>query len=110
MYLFDNFPKNLERYIFQNKLTYHDLTTKIPYIPFWYETNVNEITPKYLSHSMTVTQEEVEHAAQYLKSIGKEINKVNLTRLLGCNFYSNDNNLYNLLQKTLCIKGYNIKI
>jgi GTPase Era involved in 16S rRNA processing len=93
MYIFEDFPHNLEAYIKTNKLTYHDLTTKVQEIPFWYETAVNEISPQYLPHSITVTKEEVEHAEQYLKSIGKEINKANLTKLLGCNFASNDNDL-----------------
>lgn len=66
---------------------------------FWYEKAVNEITPRYLPHSMTVTKEEVEHAEQYLKSIGKDVNKANLTRLLGCNFGSNDNDLHTYIHK-----------
>jgi hypothetical protein len=94
MYLFDDLSHNFKGYILQNKLTYHDLTTKIPYVPFWYETLINEIIPRYLPHSMTVTEKQVKYAEQYLKSIGKDINKANLTKLLGCNFYSNDNNLY----------------
>ena len=98
MYILENFPQHLKSYIFENKLTYHDLTTKMPYVPFWYDTIINEITPRYLPHSMTVTKEEVEHAGQYLKSIGKDINKVNLTILLGCNFGSNDNDLKSYIQ------------
>jgi len=98
MYLFDNFPRNLENYILQNKLTYYNLTTKFPYLPFWYEITVNAITPRYLPHSMTVTKEEIEHAKQYLMSRGKTVNKVNLTLLLGCNFYSKDNNLHNYIK------------
>jgi len=97
MYIFEDFSHNLEAYILVNDLTYHDLTTKVQDIPFWYETAVNEITPRYLPHSVTVTKEEVEHAGQYLKSTGKEINKANLTKLLGCNFGSNDNKLKTLL-------------
>lgn len=97
MYIFSDFSHNLERYILQNKLTYHDLTTKMPYIPFWYEKAVNAITPQYLPHSLTVTKEEVEYAKRYLISIEKTVNKVNLTLLLGCNFYSNDNNLHHYL-------------
>ena len=93
MYIFDNYPHNFKRFMLANELTYHDMTTKISDIPFWYETIVNEISPRYVPHSMTVTKEQVEHAEQYLKSIGKEINKVNLTKLLGCNFGSNDNDL-----------------
>jgi len=93
MYIFEDFPRNLESYILQNKLTYYNMTTKISDIPFWYETTVNTISPQYLPHSMTVTKEEVEHAERYLKSIGKDVNKANLTRLLGSNFGSNDNNL-----------------
>lgn len=100
MYIFENYPHNLKRFILENKLTYYNMTTKISDIPFWYETIINEITPRYLPHSMTVTKKEVEHAKQYLKSIGKEINQVNLTRLLGCNFGSNDNNLKNYISKT----------
>jgi hypothetical protein len=93
MYIFENFPHHIRNYILENKLTYRDLTTKVQDIPFWYETILNEITPRYVPHSMTVTKEEVEHAEQYLRSIGQEINKVNLSKLLGCNFYSNDNDL-----------------
>lgn len=93
LYLFDDFPHNLENYIMVNKLTYYNMTTKVQNIPFWYEKIVNTITPRYVPHSMTVTKEEVKHAERYLKAIGKEINKTNLTKLLGCNFGSNDNNL-----------------
>ena len=93
MYIFEDFPHNLKSYVLTNKLTYHDLTTKMPYVPFWYEKAVNGITPRYLPHSMTVTKEEVAHAMRYLRSINKDINKANLTKLLGCNFSSNDNNL-----------------
>jgi hypothetical protein len=74
------------------------LTTKVQDVPFWYEITVNEITPRYLPHSMTVTKEEVEHAKQYLTSIGKTINKINLTLLLGCNFYSPDNDLFTYME------------
>lgn len=93
MYIFEDFSHNLKAYIQANNLTYYNLTTKMSYIPFWYESIVNDISPRYLPHNTTVTKEEVEHAEQYLKSIGKDINKVNLTELLGCNFGSNDNNL-----------------
>ncbi len=93
MYIFDNYPYNLKRFILENKLTHYNMTTKMAYIPFWYEKIVNEITPRYVPHSITVTEEEVENAERYLRSIGKEINQVNLTKLLGCNFYSNDNDL-----------------
>lgn len=93
MYIFDDFPNNLESYMLKNKLTHYNMTTKVPYVPFWYATAVNTISPQYLPHSMTVTKKEVEHAEQYLKSIGKDINKTNLTRLFGCNFGSTDNNL-----------------
>ncbi len=93
MYIFEDFPNNLKAYIQSNELTYYNLTTKVHNIPFWYERAVNEISPRYLPHSMTITKEEVEHAEQYLKSIGKDVNKANLTRLLGCNFGSNDNDL-----------------
>lgn len=93
MHLFDNFSRNLESYILQNKLTYYDMTTKVSYLPFWYEITVNAIIPRYLPHSMTVTKEEVAYAERYLKSINKNVNKVNLTELLGCNFSSNENNL-----------------
>lgn len=98
MYIFEDFPHNLKAYIQANNLTYYNLTTKMSDIPFWYEKAVNEITPRYLPHSVTVTKEEVEHAERYLKSIGKDVNKANLTRLLGCNFGSNDNDLKNYIQ------------
>ena len=98
MYIFDDFPNNLKRYILQNKLTYHDMTTKVSYVPFIYGSTVNAITPQYLPNSVTITKEEVEHAEQYLKLTGKAINKANLNTLLGCNFSSNDNHLKNYLK------------
>lgn len=98
MYTFDNFPYNLEAYIHTNNLTYYNLTTKMHDIPFWYKKTINEITPRYLPHSVTVTKEEVEDAMKYLSSICKDVNKVNLTKLLGCNFYSNNNDLHTYLK------------
>ncbi len=98
MYIFEDFPHNLKAYIQSNELTYYNLTTKMSDIPFWYEKAINKITPRYLPHSMTVTKEEVEHAERYLKSIRKEINKANLTKLLGCNFGSNDNDLKSYIE------------
>lgn len=91
MYIFDNYPNNLKKYILQNKLTYYDMTDEMKYVPFWYENIVNIIIPRYVPHSTTITKEEVEHAEKYLKSIGKLANQANLTKLLGCNFYSLDN-------------------
>lgn len=95
MYIFDNYPVNLRKYILENNLAHYDMTDEMKYIPFWYENIVNEITPRYMPHSMTVTKEESNAAEKYLKSIGREVNKANLTKLLGCNFYSNDNTLKN---------------
>jgi Zn ribbon nucleic-acid-binding protein len=93
MYIFDNYPHNLKKFILENELTHYDMTDEMRYVPFWYESIVNKITPRYMPHSMTITKEEVQSAEQYLKSIGKDINQINLTKLLGCNFYSLDNNL-----------------
>ncbi|QFR49794.1 TniQ family protein [Sulfurimonas lithotrophica] len=93
MYIFDNYPCNLKEYIIENKLTHYDMTDEMKYVPFWYDNIVNKITPRYIPHSMTVTKEEVKAAKKHLKSIGKEINKANLTKLLGCNFYSIYNGL-----------------
>lgn len=97
MYIFENFPHNLKSYILENRLTYYNLTTKIQNIPFWYENIVNEITPRYMPLSTTVTKKEVEHAGRYLKSLGKDANKANLSKLMGCNFFSNDNDLKNYI-------------
>ena len=93
MYIFDNYPNNLQIYIMENDLTHYDMTDEMRYVPFWYENIVNRIKPRYMPHSMTVTKEEVKGAEKHLKSIGKDINKVNLSKLLGCNFYSLDNDL-----------------
>ena len=98
MYIFDNYPHNLKAFILENKFTHYDMTDEMRYVPFWYETIVNEITPRYIPHSMTVTKEEVESAKYYLRSIGKEVNQINLTKLLGCNFYSNDNDLKSYIE------------
>ncbi len=54
---------------------------------------VNAITPRYIPFSKLVTRNEIKNCKYYLKSRGLLINKVNMTRLLGCNFFSVYNKL-----------------
>ena len=74
------------------------MITEIRYVPFWYEEIINEIVPRYVPHSFTVTKEEVENASRYIESIGKVANQTNLGKLLGCNFLSNDNSLKEIVK------------
>lgn len=75
------------------------MTDEMRYIPFWYENIVNTIIPRYVPRSVTITKEEVEHAEKHLKSIGEIANQANLTKLLGCNFYSIDNKLKSYMKQ-----------
>ncbi|MDD2356455.1 MAG: TniQ family protein [Thiovulaceae bacterium] len=93
IHLFENYPYNFIEYIKANKLSHWQLTQDMDYVPFWYETLVNEISPQVVPFSKLVTDEEIEAAKKYLLANNIPINKANLTRLLGCNFFSSYNDL-----------------
>lgn len=97
MKVFDNYPNRLKNYILQNNLSHWELTKDMAYIPFWYEEFINKVNPKLVSHSTFITKQEIDAAKRYLKSKNMIVNKANLTRLLGCNFFSSYNNLSTLL-------------
>jgi Zn ribbon nucleic-acid-binding protein len=92
-YLFKNYPQNLRKYIRRNNLSHWSTLRDMDYVSFWFESIVNTITPRYVPFSKLVTKNEIKNARNYLKSRRLLINKVNMTRLLGCNFFSVYNKL-----------------
>jgi len=91
--IFLNYPYNIRDYIATNQLTHWQTTRDMAYLPFWFETLINDITPQYMPYSKIITDEEIAACKKYLLSKGKVINKANLTKLLGCNFFSSYNTL-----------------
>jgi hypothetical protein len=91
--LFKDYPVRLKQFILLNELTYWKTLKDMPYISFWFQNLINSITPRYISITKLITDEEIKNAKQYLFSKGTPITKANLTRLLGCNFFSIYNDL-----------------
>lgn len=87
MYIFDNYPKNFKSFMKKNRLTYWDMVKEIKYLSFWYDTLVNNITPRYVAFGDIITKEEIENAKKYLKRNGMDIIKANLQRLFGARNY-----------------------
>lgn len=87
MYIFDNYPKNFKSFMKKNRLTYWDMVKEIKYLSFWYDTLVNNITPRYVAFGDIITKEEIENAKKYLKRNGIDIIKANLQRLFGARNY-----------------------
>lgn len=93
MNLFDNYPRNFERYVKTNKLSHWQMLKDMGYVSFWFENLVNEITPRLVPITKMITHEEIENGKHYLICNGMLVNKANLTRLFGCSFFSSYNNL-----------------
>ena len=91
--LFDDYPHRIKSFILLNKLTYWKMLKDMRYVSFWFDNLINSITPKYVSTTQLITPEEIENAKLYLLSKKVSITKANLTRLLGCNFFSCYNKL-----------------
>ena len=63
------------------------------YVCFWFDNLVNSISNRVIHCANRITEEEILSAMNYLKKRGFIINKMNLTTLMGCNFFSSYNKL-----------------
>jgi Zn ribbon nucleic-acid-binding protein len=81
MDIFDNYPKNFKSFMNKNQLTYWDMVKEIKYLSFWYDTLVNDTTPRYSAFGDMITKEEIENAKKYFKRNNINISKANLQRL-----------------------------
>lgn len=95
MNLFDNYPRNFERYIKTNKLSHWQTLRDMEYVSFWFENLVNEMTPRLVPITKMITNEEIENGKKYLISKEMIVNKSTMSRLIGCNFHSSYNQLCN---------------
>ena len=91
--LFNNYPYQIKSFIFSNRLTYWKTLKDMRYVSFWFDNLINSITPRYISTTQLITSKEIANAKQYLLSKSVPVTKANLTRLLGCNFFSSYNKL-----------------
>lgn len=95
MYIFNNYPKNFECFVQKNQLTHWDMVKEIKHLSFWYDTLVNDITPKYIAFGDLITKEELENAKKYLERKGIDITKANLQRLFSTyNYFFKLNKIY----------------
>lgn len=89
-HLFEEYPKNLEQFIYENSLTHWDMVKEIRYLSFWYDNLVNNIIPRYVAFGDLITLEEIENGKTYLISHGLEVTKANLSRLFdNINYFAN---------------------
>ena len=95
MNLFENYPKNFERYLKTNKLSHWQTLQDMGYVSFWFESLTNSLVPFKIYNAKLITNEEIESAKAYLISKGIIVNKSNMSRLTGCDFHSSYNKLGN---------------
>lgn len=91
-YLFNNYPKNLRKYIRKNNLSHWSTLRDMDYVSFWFNSLINSITPRYVPISKILTNKEILNGKKYLISKGLVINKANMSKLFGCSFFSIYNN------------------
>lgn len=91
--LFENYPLNLEKFIKENNLSHWKILRDMNYVSYWFEDLIHTISPRYVPTTKLITVEEINNCKKYLKSKKLPINKANLSKYLGCNFFSIYNNL-----------------
>jgi Zn ribbon nucleic-acid-binding protein len=91
--LFENYPREITKFVNTNKLTYWKTLKDMHYVCFWFDNLVNSISNRVIHCANRITEEEILSAMNYLKKRGFIINKINLTNLMGCNFFSSYNKL-----------------
>lgn len=89
MELFNHYPKNFDRFVQANNLTYWLLTKELKEIAFWYENLLDKVAPKTCYTSDLLTEQEIKNAIKWLKSQGEIVNKATLRRIFSCDFYHN---------------------
>jgi len=94
MYLFDKYPLNMKKFIYENKLTHYKMLKDMNYVSFWYDSLINTLSPRYVPYSKIITDQEIQNAKRHLIRNHKPLNKKNMSEILGCNFFSKYNNLY----------------
>lgn len=97
--MFQKLPKKLKLFVTQNSLSNFEMVRDMKTIPYWYEKLINSISPKIVYPSKILTEKEILNAIKYLRKRNILVNQLNLTSLLGCNFFSSYNQLKNLLKK-----------
>lgn len=97
--IFQEFPEKLESFMTQNQLSNFEMVRDIKVVPYWYEESVNEISPKIVYIARMISEEEILNGIKYLKKRDILVNKSNLTKLLGCNFFSSYSKLKYLFRK-----------
>lgn len=96
--IFEKFPKNFELFMINNNLSNFQMIRDMKVVPYWYEKSVNEIFPKVSYSARMLTEEEILNGIRYLRKRNILVNQLNLTNLLGCNFFSSYNRLKYILR------------
>lgn len=97
--IFEKFPKKLELFMTQNRLSNFEMVRDIKVVPYWYEKSVNEISPKIVYLARMVTKEEILNGIKYLRKRNILVNQANLTKILGYNFFSSYSLLKTIFKK-----------
>lgn len=92
-FLFRCYPENLKNYFKANNLSHWASLKDMEDISFWLDNLINKLSPRIIYPAKLLTNEEILNAKTYLKMKKIEINKSNMTKLLGANFFSCYNKL-----------------
>ena len=83
-FLFQNFPKNLQKFVKENSITYRDFLHSLKDASFWYKNLIFNLIPMENKKGRKIVGSEVQGAMKYLENIGKRVNIINVAEIVGC--------------------------
>jgi len=90
IFLFENYPVNLSKFMKSNNLTHWDMVKHIKYLSYWYDNLINSLSPRYIAFGDMITEKEILEGIKYLQSKNRKITKANLSKLFAnYNYFSN---------------------
>ena len=83
-FLFQNYPKNLQKFAKENHITYRDFLHSLKDASFWYKNLIFNLIPMENKKGRKIVGSEVQGAMKYLENIGKRVNIINVAEIVGC--------------------------
>ena len=83
-FLFQNYPKNLQKFAKENNITYRDFLHSLKDASFWYKNLIFNLIPMENKKGRKIVGSEVQGAMKYLENIGKRVNIINVAEIVGC--------------------------
>jgi hypothetical protein len=102
-FLFQNYPKNLQKFAKENHITYRDFLHGFKDVSFWYKNLIFDLIPMENKRGREIVENEVIGAIKYLESIGERVNVINVAEIVGCHpsIHKGFKSIYNHILNTI---------